>query len=209
VLGAGDPLGTITTDADASGLYYFAWDNTSLYIAADVTDESINPNVFAGAANGGDAFQVCLDYDLSKVTDANVSGGVYIPTVAASANVGTAPADNTSPNFNAFWPEGNANPMTGTRWGVTVSGSGYKVELAIPWTAFTAGGSAFANPFPPVEGQKMGMLVMIDDHDGGVGKGIAFMFPAGRGAGIWAAADLYPEATFVPGVVSVNDWSLY
>ena len=160
--------------------------------------------------NGGDAFQACLDYDQLETTDANISGRIYIPTVAAAANVGTAPADGSSPNFNAFWPEGAANPMTGTKWGVTVTaGSGYQVEVAIPWTAFTAGGDTFTNPFPPVVNQKMGLLLMIDDHDGGVGTGTAFMFAAGAGTGIWAAANLYPEATFVGQATSVNDWSLY
>lgn len=202
--------GTIADDADASALYYFAWDNNALYIAADVTDESIKPNVVAGAMNGGDAFQVCLDYDQIEVTDADVSGSVYIPTIAAAANVGTAPADGSSPNFNAFWPTTGPNPMTGTQWGVTVTdGSGYKVEVAIPWTAFTAGGDVFTNPFPPVVGQKMGMLLMIDDHDGSAGAGTAFMFVAGGGAGIWGRADQYPEATFVGQTTSVNDWSLY
>jgi len=206
VFGAG---GTITGDADASALYYFGWDDNALYIAADVTDESINPNVAVGAMNGGDAFQVCLDYDLTKGTDANVNGMVFIPSIAAADNVGTAPADGSSPNFNAFWPEGNANPMTGTQWGVTTSAGGYQVEVKIPWTAFTAGGSTFTNPFPPVQGQKMGMLFMIDDHDGGAGQGIAFMFPAGGGAGIWARSDLYPEATFMGPTTDVDNWSLY
>ncbi len=210
--------GNIGNDADGSGLYYFAWDNNALYIAADVKDDSINPNTVAKAVNGGDAFQVALDYDLRKVTGAGTNGGIFIPSVAAAANTGTAGTEDNSPYFSAFWPSSAPNPMTGTQWGVTVTeGTGYKVEVAVPWTAFEVSGATFTNPFPPTVGQKMGMLIAILDHDGGVGQGITFMAAAGGGQGFGADvgtavvqhAELYPEATFGDIIVKVDDWALY
>ncbi len=212
--------GTIGNDADGSGWYYFAYDNNALYIAADVADESINANTVAHAVNGGDAFQVCLDYDLTKVTDADTNGKVFVPSVAAYPGTGTAGTEDNSPYFSAFWPTTGPNPMTGTQWGVTVTeGTGYKVELAIPWTAFiiNAPTITYTNPFPPIVGQKMGVLLTINDHDGGTGQGITFMFAAGGGQSfrgetgtvVVRRADMYPEATFGDIIVKVDDWSLY
>ena len=194
--------GSIDDDGDASGLLYFGWDSNALYIAANVRDESLNPSTNP-TVNGGDAFQVCLDYDQTDAVDAQTDEAkIFIPSYAIADNT------NNADYYQQFWPTSDPSPFTGTTWAVVTSSMGYRLETRIPWTAFTSGGQTFANPFPPVNNQTMGMLPMIEDHDGGTGVGIAFLYTAGDGANIIVNGSFYQDLIFLD-VTAVEDWALY
>lgn len=194
--------GSIDNDGDASGLLYFGWDNSALYIAANVRDESLNPSANP-AVNGGDAFPLCLDYDQTDAIDGQTDEAkIFIPSYAIADNT------NNADYFQQFWPTSNPSPFTGTTWAVVTTALGYRIETRIPWTAFTSGGQTFTKPFPPVNNQTMGMMPMFDDHDGGAGVGIAFMYTAGDGTNIIVNGSVYQDMIFVD-TTAIEDWAQY
>ena len=89
--------------------------------------------------------------------------------------------------------------MTGTTWKVVTNATGYVLEARIPWTALTASGKTFTKPFPPVNGQMMGILPLLCDFDVATNGGNAFMYTAGAGAGAETIgnASAYSTMTFV------------
>jgi hypothetical protein len=189
---------TTTDDDDLSGVFYFVCDAQALYVAATVKDQTLAPYSArsATAPNGGDCVQVCLDYDLSRPTNATTDGKVFIPSWAAANSDSSKAAD-----FNAFWPTSAPNPMTGTTWEIVTNSTGYVVEARIPWTAFTAGGKTFTKPFPPADGQQMGIMPMLCDFDSTAasGSGNAFLYTAGAssGSGTIGNASQYSTMVFV------------
>lgn len=175
--------GTIVNDADCSAMIYYMWDDDAFYIAASVKDD-VNravANSETTKVNGGDCFQLCIDYDnirADTTTAPDQIGFVLIPSWAAIANRGSYPASadglvsTINPNFYQFWPENifdQPNQFAGMTWEVKMSGANYDLEARIPWNAFKVYNEAVEMPykttFPPKAGQICGVLPMIDDHD--------------------------------------------
>ncbi len=196
-------------DADNSALIYFLWDAQALYLAVVAMDQQLNPAMnpcgqYAcsdGGVNGGDAFQLCLDYDQGEATDGQLADTkVYIPSWAVTDNA------NDVNWFQQFWPVGNANPFTGMTYNMKTNATGYVLEARIPWTAFTAGGDTYTNPFPPVEGQTCGVLPMLEDFDDGV---VSFLYTAGNNTNIIVNASKYNDLIFYNSTSDVPNWTQY
>lgn len=202
----GTQIGTVDNDADLSAFVYTLWDDDALYIAADVTDDTLLPNSTPNV-NNGDAFQFAIDYDENAATNASLAfSGVYIPSWAA------APNTDDATRFQNFWPASSPNPMTGTTWAVAASPTGYVLEARIPWTAFTSGGDFFSNPFPPSVGQTAGAMVILADADTTVGTVDGFLVTVGNGTNTIVDASTYNTMTFVetPTVIAtVGDWEMW
>ncbi len=201
--------GTVDNDADNSALMYFLWDSSALYVAVVAQDEQLNPSqnncgeyaCSTGAVNGGDAFQLCLDYDQDGATNASITGAkVYIPSWAVTDN-----SDNVL-WFEQFWPVESPNPFTGMTYTMKTNATGYVLETRIPWTAFTAGGDTYTKPFPPVDGQTCGILPMLEDFDNSVPS---FLYTAGSGTNIIGDASQYSTLTFSVSASAVDHWTQY
>lgn len=197
--------GSIDSPADGSFVAYYGWDNNAMYFAAVVQDDDISPQTASTAVNQGDAIQLCIDYDNTNVLDARDAGRVFIPSWAPVSN-------NTNfSHFNAFWPESNPNPFTGTTWTMSVDGASYTLEARIPWTAFAAGGDTFTTAFPPWDGMTIGVLPVLLDRDFvSPTSPAAFLFTAGGGRFVLANTTAYSPLTFYVAAASADEvWALY
>ncbi len=207
-------VGSPENDADNSGLIYFLWDDQALYMAVVANDQQLNPAsnpcgqyaCSSGGVNGGDAFQLCLDYDQGDAADGQQLGTkVYIPSWAITDN-----ADDVN-WFQQFWPVEDPNPFTGMTYNMKTNATGYVLEARIPWTAFTAGGDTYTKPFPPVDMQTCGVLPMLEDFDDGV---VSFMYTAGNNSNIIVNASQYNDLIFQNRTspqpeTAVEDWMQY
>lgn len=201
--------GTVTGVTDSSALIYFLWDASALFVAVVGQDEQLNPATngcgqwACGTAgvNQGDTFQLCLDYDQGGAADGQAVGAkVYIPSWALYDNA------NTVDWFQQFWPVDDPNPFTGMTYNMKTNATGYVLETRIPWTAFTAGGDTYTQPFPPINGQTCGVLPMLEDNDDG---NVSFMYTAGNGGNIIVNASGYNDLVFYNSTTAVEDWTQY
>ncbi|WP_211208929.1 glycoside hydrolase family 11 protein, partial [Cytophaga aurantiaca] len=138
--------GTVTNAADLSGNFKALWDDTYLYVLADVTDANLineSTNVY-----DDDAVEVYVDINNDKATTYGTNDVQYSFGWNDGTTVGSLPSGRSTTNITY-----SAVAKTG----------GYIVEARIPWS--TLQGS-------PVIGQLVGMDFMInDDDDGGTRDG--------------------------------------
>lgn len=204
----------IESDADASAVFYFLYDENALYMGVIGRDDVFIDPGTPGQPNTGDAIQLGLDFDGIAVSNGNTSGKIYIPSWSLTENT------NDSNFFNAFWPESSPNPMTGTTWAVSVDSSAgtYELEARIPWSALTAGGDTFDTSFPPPDGHVAKALPIILDRDEPFPSPgtAAFLYTAGGGANVIIASELWSDFIFTEDPVSPpietsvgDDWLLY
>lgn len=194
---------SLNNDGDLSALFYFGWDNSALYVAANIRDDVLYPQT-AGSITYGDCVIFALDYDQTDITEVTADGSkVFGPTFAAFTNT------NNASYFEQGMPASGPNPMTGTTWAVVTTGMGYRMEARIPWTAFTAGGATFTSPFPPVDGQTIGMMPLLLDSDSEAAElGRTSMFTCGGDNFVIYNASYYQDMIFVE-TTAVEDWSQY
>jgi hypothetical protein len=131
--------GAVTNSADLSGNFKALWDDTYLYILADVTDDTkINEsaNVY-----DDDGVEVYVDINNDKATTYGANDAQYTFGWNDGTTVGVLPAGRSVTNI--------------TYKAVATTG-GYVVEARIPWT--TISGS-------PAIGQLLGIDFMINDDD--------------------------------------------
>lgn len=201
---------TNTGAADISGVMYFMYDADNFYIGVEVTDDNNSPG--ATAPNGGDAFQLCLDYD-NTFGAGGTDAGIYIPSWNATTNT----SDFSQALFFAFWPTSSPADFTGAEWQMTVgTGGNYVLEASIPWTVFSANGNT--NTVPPATGYVFnGMPILLDIDNGGDPK-FLMTGGAGSGAGAIGSASLW-QTTFEltddpvelppPPASTGGSWNLY
>ncbi len=196
---------SLDNDGDLSGLFYFGWDANALYVAVNVRDEYLDAQT-AGSISTGDCVVLGLDYDQIDSEDVRVDeeAKAFGPSYSPVTNT------NNAAYFEQGLPPSSYNPMTGTTWAVVTTSMGYRLETRIPWTAFTAGGATFTHPFPPVDGQTMGMLPLLVDSDSDTAMlGLTSMFTCGDDTFVIYNPIYYQDMIFLEGPTAVDDWAQY
>lgn len=136
--------GTLSNAADLAGSFKALWDDTYLYVLADVTDESLKNE--STNSYDDDCIEVYVDADNTKAStydanDVQFSFGWDDGTV-----IGTIPSSYSKTNVSY-----KAVNKTG----------GYIVEVRIPWA--NVGGT-------PAVGKVIGIDFMVNDDDDGTGR---------------------------------------
>ncbi len=149
--------GAWTNPADLSGTARLAWRNESLFIAVDVTDDTI-----AQRGRGQDLWRgdhVMLFLDTSPQQDkgrTSFDGGQYQIALSPGSLASTGdPLLDTKPEFYVYHPQGV--PLAGAIIAAVRTANGYAIEAAIPWSAFEG--------FSPAEGAALAFEVAISDCD--------------------------------------------
>ena len=141
---------------DLSALFYFAWDDTNLYIAANITDDTHVQ--FAGTRGynlfKGDDIEIWLDTDLAGDFASREAN-------ADDYQLGLSPGDFEGlPPEAVFW---NPTRSSARNALVTVAarfkegGGGYTLEASVPWEAL--------GDFRPQPGAAIGFAASAGDND--------------------------------------------
>jgi len=154
-LGAGSYLLTDSShyhgDADLSGTIRLAWDDSTLYVGGELTDDSVT------TGEAWDTDRVNLVFDMKDDTS---------PVTYASPN---PPLDQwQEDDYWVFWRAGgqtvrrfgkaNADPVPGARLATRRTAAGWAFEAAIPRAALPG--------YVPFVGQVAGLQVFVTDGDG-------------------------------------------
>lgn len=131
--------GTVTNATDLSGSLKALWDNTNLYILADVTDEVLGND--SQNSYDDDAIEVYIDINNDKATAYGANDVQYTFGWNDGTTVGILPAGRST---------------TGIVYKVVAKTGGYIVEAQIPWTTLLG---------TPVAGQFVGIDFMVNDDD--------------------------------------------
>ena len=159
--GVSEPPGTAGTAADLSGRFSIRWDDGWIYLAADVTD-----NVHD--VSGGTSLTWYLKDAIALYLDVpdDGDGGEWIPGDHAFAFV----ADPSGPEDGRWWRRGEAEGSEestappGTRLAVALTGTGYRIEAAVPMGPLTERTPEWR---PPFAGRPAGFFLLAADPDGG------------------------------------------
>jgi len=138
--------------ADASGNVMFTWDDSYLYIGAQVVD-----NRYVQNASGENIF---LGDSLEILMDSNVAADYYVAGLSADDyQLGISPG-NPSPGLNTaaylWFPKSIAGGRSQVKISASSSSDGYVVEAAVPWSVFG---------ISPEEGDHYGFAFSISDND--------------------------------------------
>ena len=138
--------------ADASGNVMLTWDETYLYIGAQVVDTHYVQN-----ASGENIF---LGDSLEILMDSNVAADYYVAGLSADDyQLGISPG-NPSPGLNTaaylWFPKSIAGGRSQVKVSASSSSDGYVVEAAVPWSVFG---------ISPEEGDHYGFAFSISDND--------------------------------------------
>lgn len=131
--------GTVSNSADLSGNFKALWDDTYLYVLADVTDDkkvNESSNVF-----DDDAVEVYVDINNDKAATYGANDVQYSFGWNDGTTVGVLPSGRSTTNIT---------------YKVVDKTGGYIVEARIPWTTLQG---------TPAVGQLVGMDFMINDDD--------------------------------------------
>ncbi len=137
-------VGTGIEDADLSGTIKVLWDETNVYLLAEVTDDSgqnDSPNTYED-----DNVEVYFDIDNSKSSPYDANDVQYSFGWNDGTTVGALPATRS---------------VTGITYTILDTESGYTVEARIPWTTLQG---------TPEDGKEIGFDFMINDDDNGAGR---------------------------------------
>jgi len=131
--------GAITNTADLSGTYKALWDNTYLYILADITDDTkINDSQ---NSYDDDAVEVYIDINNDKATSYGSNDRQFTFGWNDGTTVGVLPSGSS---------------ITGVTYSVVARTGGYILEARIPWSIVSA---------TPAVDQKIGIDFMVNDDD--------------------------------------------
>jgi len=143
---------------DLSAAVFLGWDQTYLYIAVKVHDDTYVQNATGAYIYQGDSIEILLDTD--------VSGDYYLASLSADDfQLGISPGNpgpNQNPEAYLWFPRNLEGRRTSVKIAATRSGSGYHLEAAIPWSVFGV---------TPFSGQHFGFALSISDNDR-VGKNL-------------------------------------
>lgn len=136
--------GTVTNAADLSGTIKALWDDTYLYVLADVNDESLKND--SQSAYDDDAVEVYVDINNDKATTYGTNDVQYTFGWNDGTTVGSLPSGRST---------------TGITYKAVAKTGGYVVEAAIPWTTLQK---------TPTADQYLGFDFMINDDDDGTAR---------------------------------------
>ena len=173
---------------------YSAWviyTNDAIYVAVDVTDNSVVTDTAEAGTEGGntwedDSAEIFFDGDLDKF--AGASGFSYEGQYVITPNGAVRAVEAGSAALNVDW------------WaGASLTAKGYSLEYKIPIVNLN-------NPDGTKDikdGSVIGFNMCVNDDDG-AGRKAQLMW---QGRAHYEAS--YGELTFAGPVVSVNEWSLF
>ncbi len=133
--------GTIANASDLSASFKALWDNTYLYVWADVTDQTLtndSPNSY-----DDDAVEVYVDINNDKATTYGANDVQYTFGWNDGTTVGALPSGRAT---------------TGITYAAVAKTGGYVVEARIPWTTLQG---------TPAVNQMVGIEFMVNDDDNG------------------------------------------
>jgi beta-mannanase len=136
---------------DLSGDAYLMWNETNLYLAADISDKIplVNKKQKQNIWNG-DAIEIVLSVDpKADPKRASFSRGDY--------QIGFGTGDGKS-NMPSIWNWQRRRSPQGSEIAVSKKGEGYVLEAKIPW-------EFFRGKFVPSKGTKIGFDIAFDDAD--------------------------------------------
>ena len=136
---------------DSYGHFFAGWDDTALYLAVSVTD-----NTFVQVSTGrmmfkGDIIELQFDADLQgDFFSSRLSSDDY--------QIGLSPGNFGSIGTGAYrwYPIGLAGSAAGVTLEAVSTDQGYDLEAAIPWTLFAV---------VPEAGDSFGFALSISDND--------------------------------------------
>nr|HPM13486.1 sugar-binding protein [Bacteroidales bacterium] len=131
--------GTVTNAADLSGSCKALWDNSYLYILAEISDEVLNndsQNIY-----DDDAVEIYVDIQNDKATTYGTNDVQYTFAWNDGTTVGSLPSGRAT---------------TGITYSAVAKTGGYIVEARIPWSTLQG---------TPAIGQYLGFDFMINDDD--------------------------------------------
>ncbi|MCH7663013.1 MAG: hypothetical protein IH859_03980 [Chloroflexi bacterium] len=137
---------------DISGSFQVGWDATHLFIGIEVVD-----NKFVQIASGkllylGDSIEILIDSDISRDYD-DTSLNFDDHQLGISPG---SPLTGKPPEAYIWYPLSKRGPTPVVEMAVILTGTGYKIEAAIPWSLFGV--------FPAAE-QHFGFAISISDND--------------------------------------------
>lgn len=135
-------VGTVSSGSDLSANVKVLWDNTSLYVLASVTDQTLNndsPNSY-----DDDAFEVYVDVNNDKATTYGANDAQFTFGWNDGTTVGVLPSGRS---------------IAGITYKVLTTANGYVIEAQISWATVQG---------VPSSNQLVGLEFMINDDDNGM-----------------------------------------
>lgn len=136
--------GTVSNSADLSGTFKALWDNTYLYILADITDDTKKND--SQNSYDDDGIEVYIDGDNAKASTYDANDVQYSFGWNDGTTIGTIPSTYSK---------------TGISYVTVDKTGGYIVEARIPWTTLQV---------TPATSKVIGIDFMINDDDDGSGR---------------------------------------
>jgi len=138
--------------ADLSGDVMLTWDNSFLYIGAQVVD-----NHYVQNASGENIF---LGDSLEILLDSNVAADYYVAGLSADDfQLGISPGKpdpGSNPQAYLWFPKSIAGNRSQVKISASSTSNGYIVEAAVPWSVFG---------ISPESGDHYGFVFSISDND--------------------------------------------
>ena len=145
--------------ADLSARVMVGWDNSNLYLAAEVIDEDYEQNTAGVNLFKGDSLEVLLD--------TNIAADFYLTYLTPDDfQLGISPGSplpNEDPEAYLWYPASIDGGRSQVNIAAVRTGDGYTVEVAIPWSVFE---------MIPQAGQHYGFAFSVSDNDidGGIAQ---------------------------------------
>ena len=137
--------------------FYYSWDDTGLYLAADVSDAEVLMSDDPTAVYSKDAFQIALDPG-GLIGDDEGAGAMFF-------SIGPI-ADGTLGAVYHPYGQGAGDPFD-YKGAYTKTAGGWQFEMIIPWTSIEIlGGDGYA--WTHGDGQVINALLCVLDREEGV-----------------------------------------
>lgn len=137
---------------DLEGSFRVGWDNTYLYVAVKVLDDSYVQIASGAEIYKGDSLELLFDSDLwGDFAVRSLSGDDY--------QIGISPGKDKiggEPSAYLWYPSGKAGSLSDVKIAAVSSTGVYRVEFAIPWKTLGV---------TPASGSQFGFGISVSDND--------------------------------------------
>jgi hypothetical protein len=144
----------VSSPADCSGTWWALADSEYLYVFIDVNDDALVQDSSPDSGWDDDRIEIFIDGDNSKNATPDMINDYQYCFRWNNAEVETP--------VEWYWRDSGINKLEGMEYGVTDSGTGYCIEVKLPWSTMIGGS--------PQKGDLIGIDVLIDDDDDGSGR---------------------------------------
>lgn len=138
--------------ADLEASFRTAWDNDYFYVAVKVYDDKYVQDATGMDIYKGDSIEILLDTNLyGDLNTAYLSNDDY--QIGISPGKGSIEGEK---EVFRWFPSGSAGGVSGTKVASTKEDGIYRIEIAIPWSAFGVS---------PSSGKQFGFGLSVSDND--------------------------------------------